>query len=41
LGGEMVVDLWGGWADEARTLPRLKRPRCFIFPQENQSVRLT
>jgi CubicO group peptidase (beta-lactamase class C family) len=21
VGGEMVVDLWGGWADEARTVP--------------------
>ena len=21
LDGEMVVDLWGGWADEARTVP--------------------
>ena len=21
LNGEMVVDLWGGWADEARTVP--------------------
>jgi CubicO group peptidase (beta-lactamase class C family) len=21
IGGEMVVDLWGGWADEARTVP--------------------
>jgi hypothetical protein len=21
IDGEMVVDLWGGWADEARTVP--------------------
>ncbi len=21
LDGEMVVDLWGGWSDEARTVP--------------------
>ena len=24
IDGEMVVDLWGGWADEARTVPWTK-----------------
>jgi CubicO group peptidase (beta-lactamase class C family) len=31
LDGEMVVDLWGGWADEARTVPWTKNTITCVF----------
>jgi hypothetical protein len=31
LDGEMVVDLWGGWADEARTVPRTEHTITNVF----------
>jgi CubicO group peptidase (beta-lactamase class C family) len=31
LGGEMVVDLWGGWADEARTVPWTENTITCVF----------
>jgi CubicO group peptidase (beta-lactamase class C family) len=31
LGGEMVVDLWGGWADEARTVPWAEDTIACVF----------
>jgi CubicO group peptidase (beta-lactamase class C family) len=29
--GKMVVDLWGGWADEARTVPRAEDTITCVF----------
>ena len=29
--GEMVVDLWGGWADEARTMPWTENTITNVF----------
>src|ERR1700734_1058715 len=31
LDGEMVVDLWGGWADEARTAPWTENTIACVF----------
>jgi CubicO group peptidase (beta-lactamase class C family) len=31
IDGEMVVDLWGGWADEARTLPWTENTIANVF----------
>lgn len=31
IDGEMVVDLWGGWADEARTVPWTDRTSTNMF----------
>jgi CubicO group peptidase (beta-lactamase class C family) len=31
IGGAMVVDLWGGWADEARTVPWTKNTITCVF----------
>ena len=31
LGGHMVVDLWGGWADEARTVPWAEDTITVVF----------
>jgi CubicO group peptidase (beta-lactamase class C family) len=31
VGGEMVVDLWGGWADEARTVPWAENTIANVF----------
>jgi CubicO group peptidase (beta-lactamase class C family) len=31
LGGETVVDLWGGWADEARTVPWTENTITCVF----------
>jgi CubicO group peptidase (beta-lactamase class C family) len=31
MGGEMVVDLWGGWADEARTAPWTENTIINVF----------
>src|SRR5262245_32769338 len=31
IGGEMVVDLWGGWADEARTMPWAENTIACVF----------
>src|SRR6202030_1077745 len=31
LDGEMVVDLWGGWADEARTVPWTENTIANVF----------
>jgi len=31
IDGEMVVDLWGGWADEARTVPWTENTITCIF----------
>src|SRR5579884_606423 len=31
LDGEMVVDLWGGWADEARTVPWAENTITNVF----------
>ena len=31
IDGEMVVDLWGGWADEARTVPWGKNTITNVF----------
>jgi CubicO group peptidase (beta-lactamase class C family) len=31
IDGEMVVDLWGGWADEARTLPWTENTITCVF----------
>jgi CubicO group peptidase (beta-lactamase class C family) len=31
IDGEMVVDLWGGWADEARTVPWTKSTITCVF----------
>jgi CubicO group peptidase (beta-lactamase class C family) len=31
IGGEMVVDLWGGWADEARTVPWTENTIINVF----------
>jgi CubicO group peptidase (beta-lactamase class C family) len=31
IDGEMVVDLWGGWADEARTLPWAENTITCVF----------
>jgi CubicO group peptidase (beta-lactamase class C family) len=31
IDGEMVVDLWGGWADEARTVPRTENTITNVF----------
>jgi CubicO group peptidase (beta-lactamase class C family) len=31
LDGEMVVDLWGGWADEARTVPWAENTITVVF----------
>src|SRR4051812_27362330 len=31
VGGEMVVDLWGGWADEARTVPWARDTITVVF----------
>ncbi|HEV3313085.1 MAG TPA: serine hydrolase domain-containing protein [Chloroflexota bacterium] len=31
IGGEMVVDLWGGWADEARTAPWTENTIACVF----------
>src|SRR5262245_4651928 len=31
IGGEMVVDLWGGWADEARTVPWTEHTITNVF----------
>jgi CubicO group peptidase (beta-lactamase class C family) len=31
LGGAMVVDLWGGWADEARTVPWTENTITCVF----------
>ena len=31
IDGEMVVDLWGGWADEARTVPWTEHTITNIF----------
>ena len=35
IDGEMVVDLWGGWADEARTVPwtETRSPTCSPPPR--------
>src|SRR5262245_26990421 len=30
-GGEMVVDLWGGWSDEARTVPWAENTIACVF----------
>jgi hypothetical protein len=32
IDGEMVVDLWGGWADEARTVPWARTPSPMSSP---------
>jgi CubicO group peptidase (beta-lactamase class C family) len=32
IDGEMVVDLWGGWADEARTAPWTESTITNVFP---------
>src|SRR6476659_6759808 len=31
IDGEMVVDLWGGWADEARTVPWTQNTITNVF----------
>jgi CubicO group peptidase (beta-lactamase class C family) len=31
IGGEVVVDLWGGWADEARTVPWTENTITCVF----------
>src|SRR5438309_11922611 len=31
IDGEMVVDLWGGWADEARTMPWTENTITCVF----------
>ena len=31
IDGEMVVDLWGGWADEARTVPWTKNTITNVY----------
>ena len=31
IDGEMVVDLWGGWADEARTVPWTENTITCVF----------
>ena len=31
IDGEMVVDLWGGWADEARTAPWTENTIACVF----------
>src|SRR5438552_16650809 len=31
IDGEMVVDLWGGWADEARTAPWTENTITCVF----------
>src|SRR5215211_740003 len=31
IDGEMVVDLWGGWADEARTVPWAENTITCVF----------
>ena len=31
IDGEMVVDLWGGWADEARTAPWTENTITNVF----------
>jgi CubicO group peptidase (beta-lactamase class C family) len=31
IGGEMVVDLWGGWADQARTVPWTENTITCVF----------
>ncbi len=31
IDGEMVVDLWGGWADEARTVPWTENTITYVF----------
>jgi CubicO group peptidase (beta-lactamase class C family) len=31
IDGEMVVDLWGGWADEARTIPWTENTITNVF----------
>ena len=31
IDGEMVVDLWGGWADEARTVPWAEHTITNVF----------
>ncbi len=31
INGEMVVDLWGGWADEARTVPWTENTITCVF----------
>ena len=31
IDGEMVVDLWGGWADEARTMPWTENAITCVF----------
>src|SRR6187401_3317267 len=31
IDGEMVVDLWGGWADEARTVPWTENTIANVF----------
>ncbi len=32
IDGEMVVDLWGGWADESRTAPRTEHAWASSLP---------
>ena len=31
IDGEMVVDLWGGWADEAHTMPWTENTIACVF----------
>ena len=31
IDGEMVVDLWGGWADQARTIPWTKNTNTNVL----------
>src|SRR5437870_7222110 len=31
IDGEMVLDLWGGWADEARTVPLTENTIANVF----------
>src|SRR5438477_4863799 len=35
IDGEMVVDLWGGWADEARTVPWTENTITNVFSKGN------
>ena len=40
IDGAMVVDLWGGWADEARTAPWTESTITNVFSTTNSIERL-
>jgi CubicO group peptidase (beta-lactamase class C family) len=41
IDGEMVVDLWGGWADEARTVPWTENTIANVFSATKTMTALT